>query len=169
MVAKHQWKQAGKGGHLKHISSGVAERVCWNVFHSQGAQTVPWEPMRHKMLRWGLFKMGLRGIYDPGDFTKPFHRFSCSSHNSPNSQPSSKNLDFPQRKWRREKRYQRDQNCACVNIRNQMVARSSAEKRLRSFPLTGVQPVKINVSTSPRKYSLHDLPIPPSTGGFCSS
>lgn len=26
--------------------------------------------------------MGLRGIYDPGDFTKPFHRFPCSSHNN---------------------------------------------------------------------------------------
>lgn len=26
--------------------------------------------------------MGLRGIYDPGDFTEAFHRFPCSSHNN---------------------------------------------------------------------------------------
>jgi len=26
--------------------------------------------------------MGLRGIYDPRDFTKHFHRFPCSSHNN---------------------------------------------------------------------------------------
>lgn len=26
--------------------------------------------------------MGLRGIYDPGDFTEAFQRFPCSSHNN---------------------------------------------------------------------------------------
>lgn len=42
-----------------------------------------------------------------------------------------------------------------------MVARASKEKKAAVFPLDNAQPVKINVSTTPRKYCPHDLPIPP--------
>lgn len=52
-VAKRRWKQAVKGG----LSSQAR-----NVLHVQGVQTVPWEPTKHRMLRQGLFKMGLSGF-----------------------------------------------------------------------------------------------------------
>lgn len=147
------------------------EWMWWNVLRFQGVQTMPWEPVKQKMLRWGLSKVGLRGIYDPGDFTKPFDRFPCGSENNGVliHSPALKTWTSLKENGGEKKRYQRDQNCVCVNIRNQMVARFSKEKRPQSFPLTSVQPVKINVSTSPRKYSLRDSPVHPSAGGCCSS
>lgn len=107
--------------------------------------------------------MGLEGIYDPGDFTEPFHRFPCSSQNSRDliHSPALKTWTSLKENGGEKKRYQRDQNCVCLNIRDQMVARASKEEKASIFPLACVQPVKINVSTAPRKYCPYDLPIPP--------
>lgn len=115
------------------------------MFRFQGGQTRPWEPVKHKMLRCGLFKKGLRGIYDPGDFTKSFHRFPCSSHNNRvlTHSPALKTWTSLKENGGEKKDIK--------GIKTVFVLTS--EIRLRSFPLTGVQPIKFNVSTSSRKYS----------------
>lgn len=107
--------------------------------------------------------MGLEGIYDPGDFTEPFHRFPCSSQNSRDliHNPALKTWTSLKENGGEKKKNQRDQNSVCLNIRDQMVARASKEEKASIFPLASVQPVKINVSTTPRKYCPCDLPIPP--------
>lgn len=54
----------------------------------------------------GLFEIGVEGIYDPSlSLSVGFPAVHITTESS------TKNLDFPQRKWRREKIYQRDQNC----------------------------------------------------------
>lgn len=79
---KHQQKWAGKGGQLRHIipgGAGVCGEMCSSSVGFRLFLSNPWNTRCPDKisLRWAL-----GGIYDPGDFTKPFHRFPCSSQNS---------------------------------------------------------------------------------------
>lgn len=97
--------------------------------------------------------MGLGGIYDPGDFTEPFHRFPCSSQNSRDLIHSSalKTWTSLKENGGEKKDIKEIKTVFALTSRDQMVARASKEEKASILPLASVQPVKINVSNSPKK------------------